>query len=216
MSSPRRRIAAVPVVVPVLLAVATLSGCITGQRPRFEETVAAASETGNPPIDAVLDRLDGVQGSVLTADYEIVGAGGDRVDARVVLADDGRRAITIGDVRYVITGESGITCDLTSGECEASINEARISNLQLTHDFYASAFATRLRVDADRRIQDPTPYTEELAGQEATCVLVPVTGGEKTYCALDSGALARYLGPDVDIRLVGLSPDVDESQFATS
>jgi hypothetical protein len=197
-----------------LLAAIVLGGCFTGQRPSFDETVSAATATGEPSIDAVLERLDAVQGSLFTAEYEIVGANGDRSTATVVQAGGGRRAVTVDDVRYVITGDSGITCDLGSGECEASINDARISNLQLTHDFYAPAFATRLRVDADRRIQDPTPFTEQVDGQSATCVLVPVSGGEKTYCALDAGPLSRYIGPDVDIRLVGFSAEPDVTQIA--
>ncbi len=193
-----------------------LSACVTGPRPSFDDSVAAASETGSPPIDAVLERLATVPGSVFTAEYEIVGANGDRATATVVQTDDGRRAVTVGDVRYVLDGDSGITCDLAAGECEASVDDARLSNLQLTHEFYAPAFATRLGVDATRRILDPTGYSEEIAGADAACVLVPVSGGEKTYCALESGPLARYVGPDVEIRLVGFSAEPDETQFATS
>jgi hypothetical protein len=193
-----------------------LSACFTGDRPSFDDTVSAAAETGDPAVDAVLDRLDAVQGSVFTAEYEIRGANGDQARATVVQADGGRRAITVGDVRYVLDGEEGITCNLSTSECEATVNDRRISNLQLTHDFYAPAFATRLRVDANRRIHDPTSSTERIGRRKATCVVVPVSGGEKTYCALDAGPLARYVGPDVDIELVRFSPRPDESQFATS
>jgi hypothetical protein len=164
-----------------LLAAIVLGGCFTGQRPSFDETVSAATATGEPSIDAVLERLDAVQGSLFTAEYEIVGANGDRSTATVVQAGGGRRAVTVDDVRYVITGDSGIT---------------------------------RLRVDADRRIQDPTPFTEQVDGRSSTCALVPVSGGEKTYCALDAGPLARYIGPDVDIRLVGFSAEPDVTQIA--
>lgn len=212
MSSPR----AWRPLIAVALGAFTLTSCFTGQRPRFEDDVPGEGATGNAEIDAVLNRLDGVGGSLLTADYQIYAANGETSPATVVLAEAGRRSITVDKIRYLIDGGSGITCNLSSAECEASLNDARISNLQLTHEFYAPAFARRLRVDANRRIQDPTGYTEQIDGQQAACVLLPVTGGEKTYCALDSGVLARYIGPDAEIELISVSPETDEADFSTS
>lgn len=212
MSSPRPW----RLLIAVALGAFTLTSCFMGQRPRFEENDPGEGATGNAEIDAVLNRLDGVGGALLTADYQIYAANGETSAATVVLAEAGRRSITVDDIRYLIEGGSGITCNLSSAECEASLNDARISNLQLTHEFYAPAFARRLRVDANRRIQDPTGYTEQIDGQEAVCVLLPVTGGEKTYCALDSGVLARYIGPDAKIELISVSPDTDEADFSTS
>lgn len=211
MSSPRPRTA----LALCFLAAVTLSACITGERPRFDEEQTARTDSGNAAIDEVLDRLDSVSGATLTAVYDITGADGETERATVVLADGGRRSITVGDVRYLIEPGNGITCDVPTAECEPSVNDARISDLQLTHEFYAPAFATRLRVDADRRIQDPTATTADVAGREATCVSVPVTGGDKVYCALDAGLLARYQGPDALIELVRVRNRPNEALFET-
>ena len=204
------------IVVFAAVAAVMLTSCFTGQRPSFDDAEPTREATGSSEIDAVLARLDGINGSRGTAEYEISGANGDNEHATVVLAGGGRTAVTVGDTRYIIEDGDGITCDLTTAECEASLNDAHISNLQLTHDFYAPAFAQRLRVDAARRIQDPVGFTETLGGKEAQCVRVPVTGGEKVYCALDSGLLGRYQGPDTDIELVSFRRRPDESQFETA
>ena len=86
----------------------------------------------------------------------------------------------------------------------------------MTHEFYAASFATRLRVDADRRVGDTTGYTRDQAGQEATCVDVPLAGITKSYCAVDAGPLAHYNGNDLLIDLTSISDVPDESKFATS
>ena len=192
-----------------------LSGCITGQRPSFEDEQPAEGATGNEAIDAVLQQLDAAGSTTLTAVYEISAATGDDARAAVVIADDTRTSITVGDRRYLLENGAGITCDLTADECEASINDAHISNLQITHDFFGPAFAQRLRVDADRRIADPTGFEQSIAGQDAVCVTVPVTGGDKLYCALDAGVLARYQGADTLIDLIRYRPRPDENRFAT-
>lgn len=198
-----------------LAVVVALTSCITGDRPSFEDEEPSSDATGNAEVDAVLDRLDDVDSALLTAEYEIMAANGDTAEATVVLGESGRRSITVGDVRYLVERDSGITCALSTAECETSLNDARISNLQLTHDFYAPAFAQRLRVDAGRRIQDPTSFSEQIDGEESLCVVVPVTGGEKTYCALAAGVLSRYVGPDATIQLVQHSADPDYSMFET-
>ena len=209
MWSPRSRRA----VSLTVFGAVTLTSCFTGQRPSFDPDQPTREATGSNEIDAVLARLDSVTGSRGTAEYEISGASGDSEHATVVLAGGGRTSITVGDTRYIIEAGEGITCNLATAECEASINDAHISNLQLTHDFYAPAFAQRLRVDAARRIQNPTGFTETLGGKEALCVRVPVTGGEKIYCALESGLLGRYDGPDTTIELVKFRRRPDTSQF---
>jgi hypothetical protein len=83
----------------------------------------------------------------------------------------------------------------------------------LTHEFYADAFARRLRVDAARRVADPTGYEITQAGRPALCTDVAVTGGTKTYCAFERGPLARYDGNDVFIEATSLTDVVDESAF---
>lgn len=201
--------------IPLAVA-ALLSGCITGQRPTLGES-AITDPSGNEAVDAVLERLDGVPFTQFTADYQIITRLGDITSsATVVQAEDSRRSITVNRVRFVIDGGTVATCNLDEGECEATLNDARVSDLLLTHNFYAASVATQLRADADRRIGDPVGYTIDQAGESATCVDLPVTGGTKVYCALDAGPLARYEANDKIIDLTGYTDRPDESLFATS
>jgi hypothetical protein len=195
---------------------ALLTGCFTGERPTFEDEVPAQPSTGDPNVDAVLERLDSVPVARFTAEYDVTTRFGNiESEAVVVQAADGRRSITINDVRFVIGDGTDATCDLTADECEASINDARVSDIGVTHEFYAASFAARLRADANRRVSDTQGYTEALAGQQITCVDVPLSGIVRSYCALDSGPLARYEGNDLLIALTAISDTPDESKFQT-
>ena len=203
--------------VGVVLAGVVLGGCFTGQRPSFEPTEPLPTETGNADIDAVLERLDSVSSSMFTADYDILTKMGDvNSTATVVQARPDRRSITINDVRFLYDDAAVATCDLTAAECEATINDARVSNVSIGHEFYGQSFAQRLRVDASRRVGEPTGSTITQADQQALCVDVPITGGTVSYCALDNGALARYDGADLFIEMTTVSDTVDETKFATS
>jgi len=202
--------------VAVLFA-ATLAACATGPRPSFDDDEPTQQQTGDPAIDAVLERLDSVGLAQFTADYTILTRlGGKESTATVVQADNSRRSITINEVRFLLGVSTATTCNLSAAECEAAINDARVSDVQVTHDFYGSSFARRLRVDAGRSLSPARGYTDTIGGQPATCADVPVSGGTKVYCALDSGPLARYDGNDVLIELVALDPTPDESKFTTS
>jgi hypothetical protein len=165
----------------------------------------------------VLARLDAAAIDEFSADYEIVTRlGGATSTATVVQAPESRRSITVNDVRYLYDGGQTATCDLSTGECEASINDARISDVGITHRFYAEDFARRLRIDANRRIGEPIAHSISAGGLPALCVAVPVSGGTKTYCALADGPLAHYDGNDVVIDLTGYASAIDESAFETS
>ena len=199
------------------VATITLAACATGPRPSFDADEPTQTATGDPGIDAVLERLDRVGLEQFTADYTILTRLGDKEStATVVQADNSRRSITINTVRFLDGSGTVATCDLTTAECEAVINDARVSDIQITHDFYGSSFARRLRVDAGRSLAPARGYAETIGGQPATCADVPVSGGTKIYCALDSGPLARYDGNDVLIDLVAVNSSPDESKFATS
>jgi len=199
------------------VAALALAGCATGPRPSFDADEPTQAATGDPAVDAVLERLDRVGLEQFTADYTILTRlGGKESTATVVQADNSRRSITINDVRFLDGSGTVSTCNLTTAECEAVINDARVSDIQITHDFYGSSFGRRLRVDAGRSLAPARGYTESIGGQPATCADVPVSGGTKIYCALDSGPLARYNGNDVVIVLVASNPTPDESKFATS
>ncbi len=45
---------------------------------------------------------------------------------------------------------------------------------------------------------------------------IAVAGGTKTYCALASGPLAKFVGADVTIELTSYSPEPDDTKFETS
>jgi hypothetical protein len=199
------------------LATLALAACATGPRPSFDADEPAQQATGDPAVDAVLERLDRVGLEQFTADYTILTRlGGLESTATVVQASDSRRSITINAVRFLDGTGTSSTCNLTTAECEAIINDARVSDVQITHDFYGSSFARRLRVDAGRSLAPARGYAETIGGQPAVCADVPVSGGTKVYCALDTGPLARYDGNDVVIELVAASATPDETKFATS
>ncbi len=203
--------------VPLFVAAMLLAGCMTGERPSFSPDAPTVSATGDPNIDAVLERLDRVRASRFTAEYDVTTRfGGVESEAVVVQADGGRRSITIDDVRFLIGDGTDSTCNLITAECEASINDARVSDLGVTHEFYAASFATRLRVDANRRVGDTTGYTRSPAGQEATCADIPLSGNTKSYCAIDAGPLAHYNGNDLLIDMTAITDVPDETKFDTT
>lgn len=188
-----------------------LSACFTGPRPKLAEGAAA---TGDAASDAVLSLLDTAGGQEFTAHYTILTKfGSTTTEATVVEAGPARRAVTIGRTRFIINGADTATCDLDSGSCSDTIDLQRISNVQVTADFYGSSAATRLRRDTELRAGPTEATVETIAGQPATCVVIPVTGGETTYCALDSGPLARYDGADLSIELTDYSRRVDAKQL---
>ncbi len=195
----------------VLLMVVT-SACFTGERATFG--CGVGESTGRTEVDEVLNRLDCVAPAVFTADYTVLTRLGDLTSqARVVQAPGGRRSITINDVRYLYDSGRTATCDIVSDTCEAVINEARTSDVFLSSEFYAQSMASRLRVDADRRIGDPVASEQTFGGQPALCVALPVTGGTKTYCALESGVIALFDANDLLIELTDYSPTPDEAAF---
>ncbi len=195
----------------VVALTAVLSACFTGERPKLAE---GAATTGDAAADAVLSHLDATGGRPFTADYTVVTKFGSiTTSATVVQAGPARRAITIGRTRFLINGSDTATCDLDASTCSDSIDLQRISNLQLTADFYAASAAARLRRDTELRAGPTRASTESIAGQAATCVVIPVTGGRSTYCALDSGPLARYDGADLSIELTDYSRRADERQL---
>ena len=203
-------------IVVVTVGALALTACMTGERPSFDSDDPAREATGDPAVDAVLERLDRVGIEQFTADYTILTRlGGKESTATVVQADNSRRSITINYVRFIDGSGTAATCNLATAECEAIINDARVSDVQITHDFYGSSFARRLRVDAGRSLAPARGYTETIGGQPATCADVSVSGGTKVYCALDTGPLARYDGNDVVIELVAVDPIPDESKFTT-
>ena len=130
-------------------------------------------------------------------------------------AGPARRSVTVGSIRFLIDDATTATCDLETDVCARHHRRWRASaTSQLAADFYARSAATRLRRDASGRTGDTVASTVDVAGQTATCVAIPLAASTETYCALDSGPLARIDAADVRIELTSYSDVVDEAKFA--
>jgi len=198
----------------VAAAAIALAGCFTGERPTLADGPAMS---GDPAVDAVLQRLDAARTSTFSVGYDVLTRFGDkRTAVTVVQAGPARRVITVGHIKFVVDDTAAATCDLDTSACSTTIDAARISDTQLAPDFFATSAAIRLRRDAAARIAPAAGSTEPIAGQQATCVAVPVTGSTETYCALDGGPLARLDAADLRIDLTSWSAAVDEAQFEAS
>ena len=195
-----------------------LSGCFTGPRPSYTtDPFPRGSSSGDAAVDKVLTQLDAVNNGPYTADYTVLTKFGNitRVASVSVTAD--RRSVTVGDVRFLTSNGTAQTCILDKNDpCSSAIEPARISDTQITPDFYAADTAKRLRRSAVGRIGSTIAHTDQIAGQSATCVDVPVTGGVSTFCALTNGPLARLDDGATRIELTQYTPAVDESLFATT
>jgi hypothetical protein len=210
--SSRRRLRTV-VCAGAVLALA--GGCAVGERPYFAETpTAAGTMTGDPAIDAVLGRLDQVSSAVFTASYRTVLVfNGTMSEVVVGQADPTRRSTTVNDVRFISEPSSNRTCIVSTGQCSPSIDAARTSDTGVTPNFVFGDIAKRLRRDAVSRVGAPVPSTIDIAGQQATCVDVPVTNGVKVYCALDDGTLARLVSGDITAELTAYETSADPTLF---
>jgi hypothetical protein len=195
-----------------------LSGCFTGERPSFTtEPFEPGTSSGDPAIDAVLTELDTVNEGPFTADYTVLTKFGNTTRPATVGVSPGRRSVTVGDVRFITINGTSQTCILDKSDpCSSTIDPQRISDVQITPDFYAVDAAKRLRRSAIARIGTPIAHLETYAGQQATCVDVPVPGGTSTFCALTKGPLARLDDGAVTINLTQYAPAIDESLFATT
>jgi hypothetical protein len=202
------------IVIPMVL----LSGCFTGKRPSVSsDPFPAGAPSGDPAVDQVLAQLDLNNTGPYTADYTVLTKYGNVSRTASVSVDHGRRSVTVGNVRYLTINDKSQTCTLDKPDpCSPSINPAKISDTQITPDFYAIDAAKRLRRDAVSRIGQTVSHVENIAGQSATCVDVPVTGGTAVFCVLAGGPLARVDDAAVTIDLTQFVPTVDESQFTTT
>lgn len=191
-----------PLAIPAALAaLALLAGCATGPRP----TLVEAADVDDPAVQAVLERLSAAEDVPFTATYTITPTTTGVPTEATVRQMDGRREITIGDVAFVVDGDVATTCRIDNQECGDFVDDAAVSNLNVTHRFWGRSAADRLQVDANRNIGPATAHADTIAAQPATCADVPVAGGTVTYCALDAGVLGRYAGADVAIELTSFA-----------
>lgn len=197
-------------VVVGLSALTLLTGCITGERP----TLIERPEVDDPATQAVLDRLGTASTTEFTATYEITPTRTGQATPATVVQSGTRRRISVGGVDFISDGTVTRTCTNDDRGCVDFLDDARISDLNITHRFWGDAFQARLELDASRRIGFSEPSDELIAGSPAACVDIPVPtssqlSGTVQYCALDAGPLARYIGADVTIELVEFTPSAN-------
>lgn len=199
----------------LVVATATVAtGCLTGERP----TLVERPTVDDPAVQAVLDRLGTAASAEFTARYQITSTrAGEPTDASVVQSGT-RRRVTVGDVDFLSDGTVARTCENNDRGCVDFLDDARISDLNITHRFWGDAFEARLELDASRRIGFSQASEAMIADAPAACVDIPVPSsselsGTVQYCALDAGPLARYIGADVTIELTEFSPATSPESF---
>src|SRR5262245_34230398 len=208
------RLPRTPIAVAAAAITLMLTACATGPRPTLVDEPAGTDEVAQ----AVLDRLARARGTTFTADYEITPSITGQPTHATVMQFGSQQRVTIGNVDYYSDGTVSRTCDIGGTDCVDSLDEARISNLNVTSNFWNTSVVSKLQQDAARSTEASTGRTDTIASRPATCAHVHVlglTGDESvTYCAVDDGVLARYFGADVSIELTSFVPSVDETQFA--
>lgn len=204
--------------IGALLLASTLTSCFTGKRPSpSEDPFPAGSPTGDTSIDQVLAELDQINTGPYTAEYKVLTRYGNTTRSATVAVDGARRSITIGDVRFLTLPDGSHTCLLNTTEpCSTSIDANRISDTQITPNFYATDAAKRLRRDATSMVAKPISHIDQIAGRAATCVDVSLPGGTAVFCTLSRGPLARLDDASVSIQLTTFNPTVDETSFTMS
>jgi len=198
----RRRFHPLAGAVPLLTLL--VAGCQLGERPTLgpEQSVT----TGDAATDAVLERLDATPTRAFSAEYSIVTPTGEDTTATVVSDGNGGRTITVGSTRYLVSGTASETCDTIDGNCSAGLDPQPISSYGISPDFYGTSAANRLRRDAGIRVGPTTASDETVAGQDASCVTVPIEDTASVFCALEDGPLARWRSTDITIELTAFSP----------
>ncbi|MDA2945140.1 MAG: hypothetical protein O2925_03780 [Actinomycetota bacterium] len=193
----------------ILASVVLAAGCAVGPRP----TLIATPAVEDPAISRVLDLLAAAPDGSFQAEYLITVNYGGRTLTATVANEPGRTSVTIGSIRFLSDDSGQRTCDLETGSCERGLDDTKTSDVQVTHQFWSRAMMNRLRTDSERNIAPARASDMVIAGSDAMCAVVPVTGGDKSYCASLSGPLALYGGPDLSIELSELRDEVDDSLF---
>jgi hypothetical protein len=191
------------------------TACMEGKRPFFEQApTAVGTSTGDPSIDAVLALYDSVDSAVFTARYQAtVVLTGQPSTVTAAQAEPTQRSMTVNDIRYISDSTGTRTCSVAAATCTPVLNAAAVSDTGVTPEFVFGDIAKRLRRDANARIGPTTASMTEIAGQQATCVDVALSGGTKQYCALADGVLARFVGADVTVDLTSYQPTADTALF---
>jgi hypothetical protein len=196
-----------------------VAGCATGLRPRLAPEL---STTGVAEVDAVLLRLGTLGSAVYSASYSVYRSPGDTpTEVTTTQSAADRRSLTIGDVRYIVNGGTPQTCRLSTGQCEAGLDSARVSDVRMNHDFFGTHLMARLRSDAATASGPTTSSVVPAHGKDATCITIPLPAPASApssdpasmYCVLETGVLTALEAPDVRVELMSYSDVPDEAQF---
>src|SRR6478752_5268624 len=125
-----------------------LTACATGPRPTLVDQPAASDTVAQ----AVLDRLERAPGATFTADYEITPSLTGQPTHATVMQEGLQQRITIGDVDYFTDGTVSRTCSSGGTDCVDAIDDARISNLNVTSNFWGTSSASKLELDSARSV----------------------------------------------------------------
>lgn len=197
----------------VAVLVSVVPGCMEGKRPVLIPAADANSRSsGDRGIDTVLRRLELAETATFEARFEVRTLLGNVVTMAEV-AQDGlkRRAVRVGEVLYRDGSERDpVTCNTTTGRCEAGLDDTLIASLMITRPFFSTSAVARLEQHGRVATGAGVLEDREFAGVDTVCVTVPVQGGEPRYCATASGVLANYLGADTHITLVEFASELTE------
>jgi hypothetical protein len=205
-------------VIGALLCAQLLSACFTGERPTLSDPPLGGvpgSATGDAATDAVLTWLEAPQRGPFTARYDTLQKADGFTSTAVVTEDGaGRRATTIGGVRFLTINGAEKTCQAAFGACVDGLAEADASNTGFNSTLESATPATRLRVSVSRAVGPTIAHTETIAGLTATCVDVPVTAAViEIYCALQNGVIARWDAADLHLELTSFEQIGTETEF---
>ena len=202
--------------ISLLLVVA---GCFTGERPSFTTEPFPAGRRRAATRRSTRCSTSSMPSTTgpYTADYTVLTKFGNTTTPgqRVAggIAPIGhRRRRAVPHRRRRIADVPARQAD----PCSSSIDPARISDTQITPDFYAADAAKRLRRSAVDRIGTPVAHVDQIAGQSATCVDVP--RARRHVGVLRARPTVRWPGSTTapsSINLTQYSPAIAESLFAT-
>lgn len=209
----------------IVAAASLVTSCVTGPRPTLGPTTSLAPVT-DPAIVDLIDVLSGTSSSPFSVTYDVTTRYGDIASSAEVVFDPTRgTAILIRDILYVLPLDaSAVTCTwseetLSISECEAGIDEARVSSVQLNSRVFKEAAVDRLRRDSQVASGSAQTRETEIAERPAVCVDVPVidsngTQREKSYCAYrDLGVIASLDTADLTISAVFVDDVVTSTLF---
>jgi hypothetical protein len=204
-------------VVAVVAGAGALAGCAIGPRPVLTDE----TKVDDAAIEAVLDRLEGATAGTFTATYRIQPTLAGTPAAEATVSNDSAQSrVTISQpggvaVEYVDVDGEQRTCETGLTNCVAGLDDARVSNLNVTSSFWGTSASNRLTAAARANIGDASAPAWE-GDQPGVCADVPLAAGTARFCALDAGPLAYYNGADVTIELTSFTDAVAPDAFVSS